>query len=656
MFPTDRDPTGEATVVVADHDALDDVLDRVWLLAGRSVRLGVPPGSSLFMTAGEFRVLREVAARRQIGLTVLSEDPLRVQLAGMFGLPAVRVGGPLGPRLLEPPARPEPAPEAGNGHVAGYDRDVLLPDLPYTVDGELPSAAANGVVPFPGGRDADAATGPRFREPGQPFTLRPADDWQALDVAPRAPTPDLPPPVPESPPAPVRAPAIASNSAGLAPSASGPTGIAPPSVDAGRPSDSPNLARLPAAPPVPQPGERFRALREAAARRAARERGALLRRSAIAAVAAGALLVALVALALFVVLPRATVTVRLKEQTIVAETPFRVLPPGETAGPDELAVPGEAVNVEVAFTASAETTGTAMLGVTPAAGTVQLANPGDEAVTIPAGTTGTSDTGAQFRFTEEVAVPAAADGAGGLAEAAIEMVEPGTAGNLDVGELSGLLESGVYFSNRMSPLEGGTDREARGVAQTDLDALQAKFEQELGSLAEAQFRETLPAGLAVAANSFAFGEPDLVFDRGVGEAGETVTLTANVAVEALAFRPEQVMAEVEPSLRAALEDKVPEGFELDPTAVTFSAPESVGDADADGANVVVTASGRAVARFTDEERTALADRLEGKSAGEAAEVLGTVPAIDGFGVDYFPGLLFERMPRSADRIEIVVPD
>ena len=643
MSSTDHGPARELSVVVDDRESIEEVLDRLWLAAGRAVRLAIPPGTSLFLTASEFRLLKEVATRREVDLTIETEDPLRVQLAGLFGLAAVRVGGPLGPRRLPDPKEAEwaapssprlvAAPASRNGHSGSPAESGPLPGIPVSSDappgtGEV---ATHGDHASVARRPDPANDGPRFREPGQPFTVRSIEDRPAPEIPGRAPGP-APQPTPARPvPVPVVAPAtaVAANGAWTVPS---------PPVEVSSPV-----------------GRRFEDLRAAAERRAVREARGWNRRLAALVAGGAGLIVVLAAFAVFVVLPKATVTLDLKAQTIVSEVPFRVVPPGEAAEPGARAVPGQPAVVEVSYTASTETTGVVGVGETPARGTLQLVNPTDDPVTIPAGTIGTGDAGTRFRVVDEVTVPAA-DGASGQAEAAVEVVEPGTVGNLGVGELSGVLDSGVYFSNRTTPLAGGADREGRGVAQADIDGLTDRFNGELAALAAARFAETLPAGEAVVEGSLSFDEPTMVFDRAVGDLGDSVTLTATVQVQGLTYRIDEVMAAAEPILSEDLRARVPAGYDLDPETIAFSPPVGSAEANDEGATVVVTASGRAIHRFAEEERSALVERLAGTSADDAAEILRALPAVDAFSVDYFPGLVGERMPRRTDRIEIVIRD
>lgn len=88
--------TTEITISVSDHDNLPAVLDQVRAARGKSILLDIPDHSPVFLTATEFRTLRDLAESNDVMVTLGTSDPLRLQLASMFGLADV-----------ERPARPE---------------------------------------------------------------------------------------------------------------------------------------------------------------------------------------------------------------------------------------------------------------------------------------------------------------------------------------------------------------------------------------------------------------------------------------------------------------------------------------------------------------------------------------------------------------------
>ena len=68
-------------IAVGISDSIADVLGRFPGYPGHEVRLAIPPGSALFLTASEFRALKEASDQAGIVTTVETEDPLRRQLA-----------------------------------------------------------------------------------------------------------------------------------------------------------------------------------------------------------------------------------------------------------------------------------------------------------------------------------------------------------------------------------------------------------------------------------------------------------------------------------------------------------------------------------------------------------------------------------------------
>jgi len=81
-----RDQSSGIMLELDPHDSLPDVLERLRAAAGRPVTLTIPDHSPIFLTATEFRTLRDVADRSGVELTLVTEDRLRLQLASMFGL------------------------------------------------------------------------------------------------------------------------------------------------------------------------------------------------------------------------------------------------------------------------------------------------------------------------------------------------------------------------------------------------------------------------------------------------------------------------------------------------------------------------------------------------------------------------------------------
>ena len=81
-----RDQPSGIVLELDPNDSLPEVLERIRAAAGRPVTLKIPDHSPIFLTATEFRTLRDIADRSDVELTLVTEDRLRLQLASMFGL------------------------------------------------------------------------------------------------------------------------------------------------------------------------------------------------------------------------------------------------------------------------------------------------------------------------------------------------------------------------------------------------------------------------------------------------------------------------------------------------------------------------------------------------------------------------------------------
>jgi hypothetical protein len=73
-------------IAVEPMDALPDVLAKVRIHGGRPVFLQIPAASPLFLTASEFRALRETVRTSNTNLVVISDDRQRLDFARLFNL------------------------------------------------------------------------------------------------------------------------------------------------------------------------------------------------------------------------------------------------------------------------------------------------------------------------------------------------------------------------------------------------------------------------------------------------------------------------------------------------------------------------------------------------------------------------------------------
>lgn len=148
-------------IAVEPTDALPDVLARVRSHAGRPVFLSIPASSPLFLTASEFRALRETVRSANVNLIVVSEDRQRQDFARLFNLvPAESdeaaigwIGDQSSPRpsakaSIDPALGP-PRPSGSSGWAPRTDPTppAPLPVTPVQPAAETPVAATTALVP-----------------------------------------------------------------------------------------------------------------------------------------------------------------------------------------------------------------------------------------------------------------------------------------------------------------------------------------------------------------------------------------------------------------------------------------------------------------------------------------------------------------------------
>jgi hypothetical protein len=371
-----------------------------------------------------------------------------------------------------------------------------------------------------------------------------------------------------------------------------------------------------------------------------------------------AALVGLVVAALFgirFVLPQAVVTIVPRTAPVSAAIVFDVAADGRPIDDQAaFAVTPQQRQVEVVWEGSAPVTGVRVEPDGTANSAIELRNPSSEPLAVEAGTTVATETGVEFAFTETVTVPAAdpATGRPGAATGTVQAVKAGSGGNVGTGEIGGRLDNGVYYSNRMQPAAGGSDKEFPVVAPEDLDALRAAATGAAPELAAGVIAQDQPGEEILLSTATVSGQDD-AFDHQVGEDAAEVSLRSTLTVDVLTFDGEAARAKYEQVLADRLRADAPAGFVVTPDDIVFEGPIETKEGDR-SVRLEVTARADAIAELDDAERAALADELAGASAEDAEAILARRPEIVEYTVDYHPAWLPQQMPNNAGRIQLEI--
>ncbi|CAN5552224.1 hypothetical protein BH23CHL5_BH23CHL5_05580 [soil metagenome] len=517
---------------------LSQVITRIRDANGDSVTIRISENSSLLLTANEFRALSLAAEREQIPIAVESSDPLRRQLAALFGVP------------LSVPIE-------------------LEENLKPTLDDVLPFSATGETEPADGREGAEPAK----------VSVEPAADED-------------------------------SNSHGISKSRTDP---APQKVADWKKSYRRRLLKP------------------------------LAWLASIAAVAA------ITTLGYWYFLGEATIRMELVSVPVSATVPFSVVAdPNSMDETREQAVTAEAVTFQLNVSLQIPASGAMTVGDQAATGEVVLRNASEVDVSIGPSTVITTFEGNQYQFVEPIVVPAATpDGRAGEMVAVISAATPGGESNRELGMLSGQLQEGVYFSNRTTPVSGGTDRLITVVTEEDLAKLQVDAERTLASLA---MSSTLAGNLRIVPSTLSATVVQNRFDHQPGDEAADVKVESTVTYEALAFSTD----ELTDIAIAALGSSVPEDYELRPGTLTFDPPVESGESNG-LRSMIVSVHGEAVASVSTGQMDDLADELSGKGEREAVEILNAQPWIRESSVTFRPSWLPKRIPTERSRIEFISP-
>jgi hypothetical protein len=369
--------------------------------------------------------------------------------------------------------------------------------------------------------------------------------------------------------------------------------------------------------------------------------------------AALAIIVALAFFAIRFVLPQAVITITPKTAPVAAAIAFDVTSDGQPiADGAAFALAAQPREIEVAWSGTVPTTGVRVEPDGTASGPIELRNATGEPLVADAGTVVITESDIEFAFTEAVTVPAAdpTTGRPGAATGNVRAVQPGSGGNIATGEIGGRLPNGVYYSNRMEPTGGGTDKEFPAVAQADLDALSEAAVADAPGLAAEVLASEHPGAVIVPANVTVSDRHD-EFDRQVGEDADSVSLHSTLTVQLLTYDGDAAASEYQQVLAGKLNGEAPEGFAVSPDEIAYTGPTTI-DSNDRGVRLEIAAEADAEAVLDDAERAALTAELAGAGPEQTAAILARFPEIAQYTIEYHPMWLPRQMPANAGRIQL----
>jgi hypothetical protein len=332
-----------------------------------------------------------------------------------------------------------------------------------------------------------------------------------------------------------------------------------------------------------------------------------------------AILVGVVALTTFVVVPSATVTLKVAQETLTTSTTITADPTLTDVNVEQAIIPATILRAEVQTNGTTETTGISALGDNPAIGVVLFTNLTTNRVDIPANTIVSTSAGTPLKF-KTISDTSVRGGFNERAEVAIEALPEysGDQSNVGAGTINvieGDLANSVSVIN-LSATTGGETRSFASVSQSDQDRLLAIVRGQLQATAYGEMQASLSDTQIIVIETIRIAEERndwTTYNVAVGDISDTLSLQMRAIVEAVVIDDRYARQIVFAQLSA----QRPSGkiLQADTFAFTRGAVTQI-----DNNTVVFSASGEVLAN-AQIDTTRLAEQLVGKSVPDAQAYL-----------------------------------
>ena len=310
-------------------------------------------------------------------------------------------------------------------------------------------------------------------------------------------------------------------------------------------------------------------------------------------------------------------------------------------------IPARRVTREISGTAQLQTTTQKQVPNASSTGTVVFTNLRAEETTIPQGTIVKTSAGVPIRFTTTTTATLPA-GVGNRAEAPIQAVEPGPAGNvreLAINTIDGSLSIAARVIN-LKPTVSGSLKSVKVVTADDKKKLEAQLLQQMRQQSVAVLQKELKPNEFIPAEAVLIDPNDAIYDRAVDEPADVLNLRITAEAFALAIDREDLVL----IMRALLEKQMQVGYQLLPDGLAADALTG-GKYQGIAFRLPVRAVGYATPQI---DAGKVSRALQGKSADEAARYLSAALNLAQPPEISISPLGWNQMPWLAFRIAVFV--
>lgn len=357
-----------------------------------------------------------------------------------------------------------------------------------------------------------------------------------------------------------------------------------------------------------------------------------------------ATLIVFVFLAVFLLVPKATITLVLQTRTLENEVQITLDPNVAAADKEKKRIPASAVETKLEGEKSQAASGKKMVGE-KAVGEVTIYNKTENRKTFSKGTVLAGPSDLRFTLDEEVTV---------ASTAAFELTPSSTKAKVtaaQIGEESNLpantnlpfkdFPTASYFAKNEVPLSGGTKREVVVVSKEDHEKLLETVLEELRDKAREEL-VSKSGGNRIVAVALKEEIASKKYSKNVDEEAQTVTLTLAISFSTLSYKDSDLLEIV----GSEIEKDVPQGF----TFAKDKFETSVKTAGKEKAGATTLLLGYKAILLPNLDIASIKSNIAGKSKVAVEKYLASLP-LERFSISQnveFPGPLNLLPQRSAN--------
>jgi hypothetical protein len=366
-----------------------------------------------------------------------------------------------------------------------------------------------------------------------------------------------------------------------------------------------------------------------------------------------AVIVILLLVYIVVFLPKADVKIIIAERPLESSATVTASTKITSADTKTHTIPALTKTSEQSGTQDAQTTGNKVVG-TKAQGSVTLYNNTDFNKSLTAGSslTASSSSGSlKFTIAQAVTLPKrnSLTGVPSGTDVSVNAADIGDKYNVPQNTAFALDQDSVDVKGtNAQAASGGTSKSVQVVAQADLDKLTSDLTKTLTDKAKQDVLTKVGQDYQAVDQGIKTSVTNKSFDHSVGDQAATVTLSLTISATATIYKSQ----DLKDMLINSLENNLPNGFEVDQSAVTTSADLAQ---VADNGDLIFAGhiKGDLIPKF---DQGKLASDLAGKTPSAADGVIKVIPQLVSYNISFWPNLPapFKAFPRDPHRIHITV--